>query len=352
MIAADTLNGEVVNVAWTPAGGPSRVEQGFVRFRDGDHVLLIGGTFIERAQQYGHLECALNRDPATNVTFRNLGWSADTVFAESRGIFDTPEKGYERLVEHVRAEEPSVILLCYGQNEAMSFEDGEAGIARFKHQLKQLHADLSTTNAEIIFLTPHPFLAMPEPLPDPTSWNGRLKQYADAVRQTAESLDAHAVDLFTNFVEDMAERDQSLGHSRPLPPDLQQHPELALARNMAWTDNGMHWNDAGYRAASAVVGDRVTGIDGRSPTVKLNLAYPSARCVAGVLRNEVRSPSPNVLATLQCRAEVVSSFPTTVVFKGSTSNVQVELSHAEDKDSVQILKSTLPLGTAADDAGH
>ena len=56
---------------------------------DGDRVILLGGTFIEREGQFGYLETALTTAwPNRHVTFRNLGWSGDTVWAESRGIFD------------------------------------------------------------------------------------------------------------------------------------------------------------------------------------------------------------------------------------------------------------------------
>lgn len=72
-------------------------------FQDGDHVVLVGATFVERAQLSEHLESVLTGTLGNRrVTFRNLGWSADTVFAESRGIFDAPAVGYLRMVEHIR----------------------------------------------------------------------------------------------------------------------------------------------------------------------------------------------------------------------------------------------------------
>ena len=46
-----------------------------------DRVLLLGNAFFERAGDYGHIEAALtNRFPDKDVTFRNLGWTGDTVF--------------------------------------------------------------------------------------------------------------------------------------------------------------------------------------------------------------------------------------------------------------------------------
>ncbi len=46
----------------------------------GDRVVLIGDTFAERAALYGYIETLFQcRFPALELTFRNLGYSADTV---------------------------------------------------------------------------------------------------------------------------------------------------------------------------------------------------------------------------------------------------------------------------------
>src|SRR5262249_39620593 len=67
--------------------------------RDGDRVVLIGSTLIEREQRYGYWETVLTlRHPDKNITFRNLGWSGDTVWGEARAGFDTPREGFKRLV--------------------------------------------------------------------------------------------------------------------------------------------------------------------------------------------------------------------------------------------------------------
>src|SRR4051812_40640742 len=51
----------------------------------GDRVLFIGNTFFERDIQHNYLETLLTgRWRTRNITFRNLGWSGDTVFVPSR----------------------------------------------------------------------------------------------------------------------------------------------------------------------------------------------------------------------------------------------------------------------------
>lgn len=51
--------------------------------REGDRVVLIGSTLIEREQRYGYWETALT-ERYPGVTFRNLGWSGDTVFGTAQ----------------------------------------------------------------------------------------------------------------------------------------------------------------------------------------------------------------------------------------------------------------------------
>src|SRR5438067_10676598 len=75
--------------------------------RDGDRVVLIGDRLIEREQRYGWIELALTpRFPNRHVTFRNIGWSADTPACDSRfGLsllqadLEPPDEGWKQLRE-------------------------------------------------------------------------------------------------------------------------------------------------------------------------------------------------------------------------------------------------------------
>src|SRR5687768_3865810 len=55
--------------------------------KDGDRVVMVGGTFMEREMQFGYIETMLTSQfPDRNVTFRNLGYAGDTVGVEARRI--------------------------------------------------------------------------------------------------------------------------------------------------------------------------------------------------------------------------------------------------------------------------
>ncbi len=181
------------------------------RFADGDRVVLLGGTLIEREQKYGRWEEALVAFNAPrNFTVRNLGWSGDTVFGESRASFDALAKGYDRLVTLTKSLNPTVVVICYGANESF---DGDAGLDRFRKGLAKLLDDLAPTKARVVLLSPPPF----EPTPgatDVTARNANLAEYAAAVQETATS--------------------RMLGYR-------------SLAAAPPATENGLHLNDDGYR---------------------------------------------------------------------------------------------------------
>jgi lysophospholipase L1-like esterase len=188
---------------------------------DGDRVVLIGGTMIERDQTYGYLETRLTRRyPDRNITFRNLGWSGDTVEGVSRAGFGTGADGFKHLVDHVLALKPTVIIVGYGANE--SFE-GKAGLPKFLANLDKLLKAIEPTKARLVFLSPTRQENLGPPLPDPTAHNADLALYRDAIKAEAEKRGSAFVDLFGTLP------DASKG-SRPRP----------------LTNNGIHYTPYGY----------------------------------------------------------------------------------------------------------
>jgi putative membrane-bound dehydrogenase-like protein len=199
--------------------------------RDGDRVVLVGDTLIEREQAFGHIEYVLTTHyPDRAVTFRNLGWSADTPLGVARAGFDTPDKGYDRLKEQLSLVKPTVAIVGYGM--AVSF-DGEPGVEKFKADLEKLAETIrQAADGEVrfIYLSPVPHEELPAPAPNPAAHNAQLALYSKAIEEIAGRQKAHFVDLFGRLAR------------TNLAPTL---PPL--------TDNGIHLNDYGYRLAAQTV---------------------------------------------------------------------------------------------------
>ena len=180
------------------AAGPARAADAFA-LRDGDRVVLLGNTLIEREQQTGYWEAALTRRyPGRNVQFRNLGWSGDTVFGEARAGFGTAADGFKHLKEHVLALKPTVIFVAYGSNEAF---DGEKGLPRFGQGLNTLLDTISPTKARIVLLSPLPQEDLGRPLPDPKAQNKNLRLYTGAIEEVAKKRGLLFVDLYAKLAE-------------------------------------------------------------------------------------------------------------------------------------------------------
>ena len=207
-------------VAEAPAQSASRSPEGAWSLRDGDRIVFLGDTFVEREGDRGFIETALvAAHPDASLTFRNLGWSGDTVWAESRGVFDQPAKGYERMLALVRELKPTVVFVAYGRNESYR---GEAGLADFQKQLEKLCDDLLAADMRLVLVTPHRFETA-----DAAASNAALAVYSQAIRDLAAAKHAGLVDLFA------------------------QLPTTAAA-GQKLTENGVHLSNAGYAEAARV----------------------------------------------------------------------------------------------------
>jgi hypothetical protein len=197
--------------------------------KDGDRVVLLGDTFIEREQKYGYLETLLTlQNNDKNIVFRNLGWSGDTVFGHARAGFGTQPDGYKHLKEHVHALKPTVIFVGYGMSE--SFE-GKSGLAAFTRGYNALLDTLNETKARIVLLSPIRHEKLPPPLPDPAPHNASLASYVEAIGDIAAKRNLRFVNLFEKMPE-------------------KQGPSAVEAL----TDDGVQLTETGYWIAAQVIG--------------------------------------------------------------------------------------------------
>lgn len=200
-----------------------------LELKNGDRIVLLGNTLIERAQTYGYLEAILvSGNPGLNLTFRNLGWSGDNVFGHSRAVFDPAPRGFGKLLKQVSAAKPTVLLIGYGSNAAY---DGEAGLPAFIAGYTRLLDAVSQTGARIALLSPVRLEKKKPPLPDPAAQNRNVAIYAAAISKIAQERKLVFIDLFSE-----------LRAGKP-------GEEL--------TGNGIHLNKLGYLKAGQVIAARM-----------------------------------------------------------------------------------------------
>lgn len=194
-------------------------------FEDGDRLVLLGSTVIEREQRYACFEprLALALGEGKKVTVRNLAWSGDTVFGHARSYFGPPEEGLQRLSGHLEMLKPTVVMLCYGSE--LAFE-GLAGLPDFLTGYRKL-LDLvraKSPGVRLVLLSPPPMESLPEPMPDLAQANRNLASLSEALEKFALLQNVHFLDWF----EAMGGVPKAGRVTAPL------------------TENGVHYTAAGY----------------------------------------------------------------------------------------------------------
>jgi putative membrane-bound dehydrogenase-like protein len=231
-----------------------------LEIKDGDRVLFLGDTLLEREGTYGAIETRLQlRFPDRHFIVRNLAFSADTPLGWSRASFDPVPKGFEHLKEEIDLVKPTVVFLGYGMAASLQEMTDLSGdptlnpdparygaepmsAPRFKRELAQLMDTIveisgKDTNVRFILLSPirHEDLRKFKPgLPDPAAHNQLLGRYTKAIEELASERKARFVNLFESHPE----------NSGANPSD--RTPEAPAHLDDAVTSNGIHLNERGY----------------------------------------------------------------------------------------------------------
>ncbi|MEZ6092454.1 MAG: GDSL-type esterase/lipase family protein [Pirellulaceae bacterium] len=208
----------------------------------GDCIGVLGGTFVERMQQYGYFETALQSlASGKDLTVRNLGWSGDNARGEARAVFGNPTEGYGRLQRDLAAAQPSVLLIAYGFAEAL---DGLDEAKRFADDLRRLLDDQKQAGNRVVLLQPYSM-----PGVKTADYDEALKVIRQAMADTAAARSLPMIDL------------------QPLVSDSD-------------FDNGLHLSEAGYRQLGDALARRLLMVP-NAPSID----YDDARVKA--LRDKV-----------------------------------------------------------------
>ena len=305
---------------------PAKARTAPFQFEDGDRVVFVGATFFERAQLSEHLEATLAGTlGGKHVTFRNLGWSADTTYADSRGIFDRPDVGYLRMVEHIRAEEPTVAMICYGQNEALT-----AGLTpeQYSDQLGRLLDELTASGIACVLVSPHELLPAAPPIPSPSRFNSRIKVYSETTGSVAQSRGLLFVDVFSGFTKQLRDIDYAINSCYKLPPEVEEKQGDSDSSS-TWiyhslAENGMHFTDYGYACASLAFRDRLLNIPANLPVVEVDGSAKTVTSSDAEIRNVKWNPDNSTMVSFEVQDKMLSALPL-VISAGAASAKDVTL---------------------------
>ncbi|MEO5803589.1 MAG: PVC-type heme-binding CxxCH protein [Verrucomicrobiota bacterium] len=201
--------------------------------REGDRMAFIGGVFIEREQYEGHIETMLAQHFLDrNFTFRNLGWSGDTVETFVNPTHEARPKYVPTLLDYVEKIKPTVILISYGMMESFR---GEAGLADFTKNYNALLDKLAAASRQsasdlssprFILISPFHHETLDGNLPEVETHNKNLQLYVNAIEKIARERNCAFVNLFDS-------------------------PRTNVKQPL--TSNGVHLNSRGYQKVADTI---------------------------------------------------------------------------------------------------
>jgi glucose/arabinose dehydrogenase len=203
-------------------------EQPRLELHRGDRIIIIGNTFAERMQYYGHFETLLHsRFPDLELVVHNLGYSADELTLRPR------QASFDDHGHTLKDEKPDVLVAAFGFNESFA---GPAGLAKFRTDLEHFIKTATSTSyngkrpPKLVLLSPiaHQDLKNPH-VTDGKKNNENIKLYSDAMADLAAKHGVIFVDLFTPT------------------------KRLYESSSHPLTINGIHLIDAGYEQLAPVL---------------------------------------------------------------------------------------------------
>jgi mono/diheme cytochrome c family protein/lysophospholipase L1-like esterase len=205
-----------------------------IPLQEGDKICLIGDGLADRMQHDGWMETLIQGKSADKkLSFRNLGFTGDTVTQRPRNKGFTPPEEYLKMCK------ADVIFVLFGYNESFA---GEKGVSKFKSDLAAMIDKYSAIQfngksaPRFVLFSPisHENVGSPN-LPNGAANNVNLALYTGAIKQVAEEKKVAFVDLFST-----------------------SQGRYAKA-NLPLTLNGVHLLPEGNRQIGEIIASAVTG---------------------------------------------------------------------------------------------
>ena len=154
------------------------------------------------------------------------------MFGDARSYFGPPEEGLQRLDKNLEELKPTLVIMNYGSFMAWESEEERAKfLAGYEKLIERVKAH-SAPEARVILATPAPFESTSPPLPNLEEPNKILGVVAEQIRQLARNKKLGILDW------------QAISNDR-----FGMYPPLS--------DNGVHWNEAGWKILSLKLGEKL-----------------------------------------------------------------------------------------------
>jgi len=274
----------------------ARADQPFA-FGASERIVFVGNDFFDHETTDCYIETALTaRFPQKNLTFRNLGYSGDTVLADARILcagwdnFGPPDQGFNRLHDLIAHLQPTIIFVAYGMNESFA---GPAGLPDFQKNLDRMLDMLAADKARLVLISPIAHQKMPPPMPDPAAHNRDLESYAKVIESAAAKRGCLYIDLF--------------------------HIDLFHAPAFA-TNDGIHLTAEGYRQAASRIENEL--VDPFTPFANISAGLNQDGKFGGLIPGDIKQIPQGLRFTL---TDETLPGPAPILRVGGLSDGQYEL---------------------------
>ena len=200
-----------------------------LKLQRGNHVTIIGNTMADRMQHHGWLETYIQAThPGLDLTFRNLGFSADEIKFRPRS------DNFGNTDQWLTKTQADVVFGFFGYNEAMR---GPDGLSVFENDLIDMIDQMSKQQyngksaPKLVLFSPiaHENLNT-DNLPDGSANNKNLAIYTRSMQKICKAKGVAFVDLFstTKALYGKANKPLTMNGIH-----LLEHGNLAVAKVMA-----------------------------------------------------------------------------------------------------------------------
>jgi len=242
--------------------------------KSGDQVAFYGDSITEQGHYTNLVEAAIaTRFPSMKVRFVNLGWAGDTIYGTTgwEGAGGTPET---RIKRDLLPENPTHIAVMLGMNDGWYSPYKAEWAADFGRNyeglINKIHRACPRAQLTLMRTSPWDDITRPPSFPagikGEGGYNVVLRQYGEAVAQTAKKLGAGYVDQNEPLVQALTfAKVENAELAQKIIPDL-IHPGpaggLVMAQTLlrAWNFPTELWSITLDAATGRVVGQRGTTV--------------------------------------------------------------------------------------------